>query len=207
MKLADLAFIVLVLFVLSSVVRLGYLLLRARSEAARRAGRRLTIVVAGYVVILLAVALVSPGEVRAMHTPWCFDDWCVAVDSVVTAPDIQGARPKHEWRVAWLTVSSTMRRARQAEPDAYVFLLDAAGNRHEASAAGERALDALSPGRHRLTDMLEPSSAISVAVAFDVSPSEGPYALSKSRRNRFPGMFIVGDAESLLHRPTTVPLP
>lgn len=207
MKLADLVFILAFLLTVFGVLRAVYLLLRRRVTDARRAASRLAVLLLAYFAVLLTVSVVSPADSHAMGTPWCFDDWCVSVDSVTAPAAIGTARPVHQWRIAWLTVRSTMRRGRQAEPDAYVFLLDRAGVRTYANAVGERALDDASPGRHRLTDPIDPESAFQVQTAFDVAPESGPFGLSKSRRSRFPGIFIIGDPESLLHRRPTVPLP
>lgn len=206
MKLADLAFIALALGTIIGLIRIGYLLLRRRAPSAKRVARRLALVLAGYAMVLLAVSFASTGSRRPMRTPWCFDDWCIQVDSVTGPAAIGSARPSGEWRVAWLTVSSTMRRGRQAEPDAYVFLVDRDGRRIEASDVGERALDTQSPSRHRVTDQLDPLGSFPVAIAFDADPAAGPFALSKSRRNRFPGILIIGDPESLMHALTAVTL-
>lgn len=207
MKLADLGFILVFLLTVLGVLRAVYLLLRRRVTDARRAASRLAMLLLAYLGVLLIVSVVSPAATYAMGAPWCFDDWCLTVDSVTAPATIGTARPIHQWRLAWLTVRSTMRRGQQAEPDAYVFLLDHAGVRTYANAVGERALDEASPRRKRLTDRLDPQSTFQVQTAFDVSPENGPFGLSKSRRNRFPGIFIIGDPESLLHRRTTVPLP
>lgn len=207
MTLADLLFIVFFLTVVVRTVTGFYQLARGRKEHATRALRQLTVMVVTWLALVVIVSLVSPAQTRPMRSPWCFDDWCFSVDSVSSPERIGSERATKGWRVVSLTVSSRMRRGTQAEPDAYVFLVDGQGKRYEASALGERALDRRNPTRHRIGDTLEPQGSIQVQTAFDVPPDAAPFGLSKARRSRFPSIVIIGDPVSLFHRPTTVLLP
>lgn len=207
MTLSDLVFILSFLTLVFGLGRIVYLLVRGRRGPAGRTAKRISIIVGLYAMVLLVTSLTSPGRNIAMGEAWCFDDWCLTVDSVAAPATIGSRRPAGRWVVVSMTVSSRMRRESQAEPDAYVFLVDVQGSRRSVSDDGERALDLIAPARHRIGDRLEPGGSFHVSAAFDEAERMGPFALSKARRSRFPGIIIIGNSESILHEPATVALP
>jgi hypothetical protein len=60
-----------------------------------------------------------PQRIRATFEPWCFDDWCLQVQKVDSAP--AGAKIAYAIK---LRVYSTARRATQRANGAWIYLLD-----------------------------------------------------------------------------------
>jgi hypothetical protein len=194
---------------LGSVVvflRIGYLLLRGRLPLARRLAIRWVTAAGIYFAVLLTFSIRQPMRVLPRNAPWCFDDWCISVDSVAHPPAINSIKPSGQWVVVSMTVSSRMQRRRQSEPDAFVYLLDSAGQRYEPSDVGVDALRSSGLEGKLITEFLEPGGSFQSRTAFDVPKAARRLLFVKERRSRFPGVFIIGDPVSLLHRPTVLPI-
>lgn len=105
-----------------------------------------------------------------------------------------------------MTVSSRMQRRRQSEPDAFVYLRDSASQRYEPSEVGVHALQSAGLQGKLITEFLEPGGSFQSRTAFDVPKAASELVFVKERRSQFPGVLIIGDPMSLLHRPTVLPI-
>jgi hypothetical protein len=192
--LSDLLFVGSVVFVLVQVVRIAVHALRGRRDRVTRSGRTLLLYGGGYAAVLLAVALSLPRRTFSQGERECFDDWCAAAIGVAPGAGIDGCDGASVW-IGTLEVSSDAKRVRQRAADAVALLEDDAGRRYEA--CGEPAAGA---GRG-LRDELGPGESFRVTLAFSLPAGARPAGFV-IRHGAFPGLLIIGDDQSLGHRPT-----
>jgi len=183
-----------VLLVIVALARLAYLAVLGRRRDAGRTARFLGLYVAAYAVVLGVVGLAMPRESRAPGERACFDDWCVAglrADAAGSgsAPCAAGADTR-VWIVSF-EVSSDARRVRQRARDARALLEDARGREYEACAGPL--------GAHALTDVLDPGESFVVQLPFRLPGAAAPAGAVISH-GAFPGVLLIGDDQSLLHR-------
>jgi len=195
MTIFDLFFI---LIFFASVAMLAVVVVTALRGRGRQAVTRLAalgVCLALYLGVIALVSLASPPRVLALGQDRCFDDWCVAVENAARAPS-----PTRTELTVTLRVSNRARRAPQRENGVAVAVLDEAGRRFEAAAQGEDA---------PFNILLQPGESVTTTRTFDVSGASGQLDLAVEHAgfSRFPGMFIIGDDSSLLHKPTIVHLP
>src|SRR4051812_21109237 len=124
MSAFDLVFMVTFLGSVGVFLRLAYLLLRGRSPVAWRLATRWLTIVGAYFTVLLTFSITQPTRILPRNAPWCFDDWCLKVDSIARPSAIGDLKASGQWIVVSLIVSSRMQRGRQSEPDAFVYLQD-----------------------------------------------------------------------------------
>lgn len=201
MLIGDLVFIVLVLTTLSVLLRALYLLMRGRYAQSTRVFGRLAIGLAIYFAALIAVSLLSPRKVLAMGQDRCFDDWCLAVESATTAPDIADKAANGKYYIVTLRVSSQAKRVSQRALDASVHLEDDRGNTYEPSDSGQRAYEAQHGPAKALFDRLEPGEFFNTVRVFDVPRDAGGLGLVVLH-GAFLGHLIIGDSQSFLHKRT-----
>jgi hypothetical protein len=187
MHLTDLLFLVAMLATLVAAIRILWCLARGAPGVARRTAVGWAVGALVYFTVLLVVSRVQSGRVVPLGDDECFDDWCIAVT----------AMERHDGRmVVTLRVSNHGRGRTQAEPDAYVYLRDDGGHELQPSAL------ATAEATASLGDQVPPGQAQTVQAVFDVRSDDNSLSLVKARRARFPGIVIIGDPSSLLHRPT-----
>jgi hypothetical protein len=195
MTIFDLVFIAVFL---ASVVTIGTAVGQALLGHGRKAAAllaRYAIGLAVYLAIVVIVSLVSPRRVLPVGQDRCFDDWCIGVADIRASPATSNGRG--------YTVTFRMRsRARgrpQRETGIAPYLLDAEGRRYDpvADTAAAPFDVTLSPGQSATaTRRFEvPSGARDLGV---VVAHEGSYG--------FPGLVIIGDEASLLHKKAVVPI-
>jgi len=180
----------------------------------RRAAALLGACAAGtaiYLGVVVAVSLASPQRVLAIGDDWCFDDWCVTVDEVrrtsVLGPRDRPATADGTFWVVRLHLSNHGRGRAQRASSAAIHLLDARGRRHAVSLRGQQALEADEGPAPPLTATVSVGTPVNTVQVFDV-PSDARIRGLTVRHpvGPAPGLFIVGDPASLLHRPTIVRL-
>ncbi|WP_423225720.1 hypothetical protein [Candidatus Amarolinea aalborgensis] len=195
MTIFDLLFIVIVVASLAMLAVVIATALRGRGRQAVRLLAALGVCLALYLGVIALVALASPPRVMALGQDRCFDDWCVAVEDIARVELLKGTE-----LTVTLRVSNRARRAPQRENGVVVAVLDEEGQRFEAAAPREEA---------PFSVLLQPGEAVTVTRTFDVSGASGRLNLVVEHAgfSRFPGMFIIGDDSSLLHKPTIVHLP
>jgi hypothetical protein len=196
--ISTLVFLGSVLFVLALLGRIAVSALRGRQDRLRGTARLLAGYVAGYAALLLAVALMMPRRTLPQGVRECFDDWCVAgVGAVASgAAPIPGCDGGNVW-IGTLEVSSDAKRVRQRAADAAAVLEDLSGRRYRPCAAPTQGAEAA----HGLRDELGPGDAFQVTLAFSLPAGARPAGFVISH-GAFPGAIIIGDDQSLAHRPT-----
>jgi hypothetical protein len=196
--ISSLIFLGSVLFVLVQLGGIALSALRGRQDRLRGTARLLAGYVAGYAAVLLAVALMMPRRTLPQGTRECFDDWCIAGVGAVpsgTVP-VPGCDGGNVW-IGTLEVSSDAKRVRQRAADAAATLEDQSGHRYPACAT--RAQGGGEP--RGLRDELGPGDSFQVTLAFSLPAGARPAGFVISH-GAFPGALIIGDDQSLAHRPT-----
>jgi len=182
------AFLATVVLLMSTVVAaIGG---RRRSVLSRLLG--LGVFVTVYLAVIVVASLRSPQRLFALNEPQCFDDWCVSVDDLEQMP----AGTEVSYAVT-LRLFSRARRRAQRENGVSVYLLDDRGRRYEPQA---------DPHAIPLNARLDPGEALIAIMRFIVPADIHNPDLVIAHR-RFPGMFIIGDDQSLFHKPSVIRLP
>lgn len=194
MTIFDLLFGVLFLIgVTSLLVASGAALLQRRARALVIL-RRLSIVAALYVCVLILVSVLTPRRLLALGEDQCSDDWCIAVQAVrrdTTRGDVG-------YEVAF-RLSSRARGVAQRERFVAVYLRDERGHRYGPVAAASAV---------PFDTLLSPGQAIVAVRRFMVPARAGAVGLVVAREGGgwFPGCCIIGDEGSLFHRRAIVKL-
>jgi hypothetical protein len=201
----DLLAIVSVLATVGAFVRIGYLLIRKRTAAAKKTATRLATFVATYAVTLIAVSLVSPGKELAIGDTRCFDEWCITVTTASLKPSIGDVRATGIFHVVTVRISSRSRGRRQREIDVCTYLTDSRGRRFDVSPMGQNALQRAGLAGEPVTSFVDPGGSFDSRLAFDVPQDATDVGFLKKSCGWLPNP-IIGDPGSFLHRPTTVRL-
>jgi hypothetical protein len=207
MSVFDLLFLTSMLGVAVVLVRLIYLLIRTRWRAAGKAASRLLLFIAAYMLVLTGFSIAEPRQQVPLGTPQCFDDWCITVEKASRQAVIGTARAAGTFCVATVRVSSRAKGWPQRETDVRVYLIDDRGRRFDVSPTGQRALEQQGLAGLPLTSYAGAGGSFESRLAFDVRRDVRQLNLVKTSWGWFPVRLIIGDPQSLLHRPTVVPLP
>ena len=147
---------------------------------------------AAYLVTVAAASLTTPQRLIQMREAQCFDDWCIAVDRAV--PTAAGRDVEY---TVTLRVFSRARRRTQRENGVSVYVLDDRGRRYEPRD---------DPRAVPLDVQLRAGESVTTTRSF-VLPADAENPGLVVAHARFPGMFIIGDNESLFHKPSVVRFP
>lgn len=133
MSIFDLLFVLVFLATVATLVVAGVAALRGRGATALRILGVLGACIAAYVATGLFVSLLEPRRVIAAGDPWCFDDWCLAVEHVSRTPGASDVTYAVDLRVF-----SRARRVTQRALGAWIYLIDPHGHRYppDADASG-----------------------------------------------------------------------
>ena len=168
---------------------------RGERERVRRGVVWLAGVWLVYLFVLVAVSLVQRQRVAEMGEPQCFDDLCFAVTGVEEVPGFLIRDGRRLVRVS-VRVTNQGRKA-QSEGLIWAYLVDAQGRRWEES-----------PGVNGVgltTRVLGGESVVSEPV-FKVAADATGLGLVFTHGRRQPGVLVIGDSDSWLHRRTVVEL-
>lgn len=195
MSIFDLAFLLFALGTLGGVALLLFLLVSRRRARARVVG--LTLLAAWFVYLsaLVSTSLATGPRLLDLGEDRCYDDWCIAVVGVGRA-DV-GAQQS---LTITLQLTNRARRVAQRENGFGVFVIDAAGNRFEPD------VDAAEPA---FDQRLQPGEVVLTHRTFTVPANVGELwlGLEHTGWDAVPGVLVIGDDSSWLHRPTLVRLP
>jgi hypothetical protein len=205
MGISDLFLIVSFFTVLLGLFGLLVALLTRRWVWLRRIALGLAIYLGIYVLLLAGVSLLSPQKVMALHQPRCFDDWCASVEGVVQQPAIGAVHAQGTFYLVSIQVSSRAKRITQRARDAAIYLLDEQGNRYDPSLEGQQALDAAGLSGPPLDSLVDAGGSFTHTAVFDLPPGADQPALVHTH-GAFPGLLVIGDDHSWLHKPTIVRL-
>ena len=185
---------------LATVIYSGWIVsfvVRQRWSVARCHARRLGLALVVYMLVVVAVGLLSPRRVLAPNEMLRYDDWRLGIETaefVDAIGPVVPSRADRRFLIVTLHIRSTARRVRQAAPaGALVYVLDSQGDRSEVAAAGQAALEKLRGVQPELTQMLDPAGSFQTTRVFEVSRRATELFLGHRHGSgvRFPGPFII----------------
>jgi len=203
MQITDLVFLVAMLATLVTVIRAIWRLIRGPRRSALRILQHWALGAVAYAVLLIGASLTQGRRTVAVNEDECFDDWCIAVVSAERQADPVADQAASVRTTVTLRISNRGRGRPQAEPDAYVYLLDDRGREIRAATPGA----AMGGMDTEIGGVVPAGESRVVTVAFDVPREAVAPVLVKARPGWFPSFFIIGDPVSLLHGPTVHALP
>jgi hypothetical protein len=195
MKATELLLLGLVGWTASGVIGVGVSLWRGEQQRVRRGVAWLLGVWVVYLCVVIGVSLGQRQRVLAMGEPQCFDDMCFAVTRVEEVP---GFLIRDGRRLLRVSVQVTNRgRKAQSEGLIRAYLLDGQGRRWEES-----------PGVNgvELTARVAGGSSVVSEPVFKVAADASGLGLVLTHGRWQPGVLVIGDSDSLLHRKTVVDL-
>lgn len=151
---------------------------------------------AAYMAVLMATSLLQPQKTVAMGQDQCFGDICFAVTSVEEVPGFLIHDGSRLVRVS-IRVSNRGRDKTQSDKLVQAYLVDAQGRRWEES---------MGISSVRLTATVPAGSSVMSEAVFKVANDASGLSLVLTHGHWQPGVFVIGDPDSLLHRQTRVPL-
>lgn len=208
MSLFDLLFIVLFLGTLILLLVIGVSALCGRRRLALRLLCLLSISLAAYFIVVIVVAVLAPQKVLTRSQCRCFDEMCFTVKDVNITPVIgrgqQAAKAQGMFYLVTIEVSCYGHGRAQSEAGVSASLVDATEHTYEVSPMGQRAYEAENTLNPPLTARVAPGESVSSVQVFDVHVEASEIALHIGHSG--PGLFILGDDESPLHKPTIIRL-
>jgi hypothetical protein len=195
MSFWELLLLLLVGWTALGAVGLTISLVRGEREQIGRGLRWLAGVWVVYLVVVVVVSLAQKQRVVAMGQDQCFDEMCFAVARVDEVPGFLVHDGQRLLRVSVRVTNKGHKTESEALMRAY--LVDAQGRRW-----GE------SPGLSgvRLTTKVGAGKSVVSQPVFDVSADASGLGLVFTHGQRQPGLLVIGDSDSMLHRRTVVPL-
>jgi hypothetical protein len=149
-----------------------------------------------YVVALVTVSLVQRQRVVAMGQEQCFDEMCFAVVGVEEVPGFLIRDGSRLVRVSVRVSNGGLGRA-QSERLIRAYLLDARGRRWEESEGVSGV---------RLTARVAAGDSVVSELVFKVAGDATGLELVLTHGWKQPGVLVIGDSDSWLHRRTVVKL-
>jgi hypothetical protein len=210
MQMFELVFLAGFFAVVITCLRIGWLLLRRRREAALFNLKWLGICTAVYFALLLVLSAFTPQRVYQVGNTRCFDDWCISVENAKSENQIgpEGFTTNGRLLLVTLRISSRARRVRQSEPYTEVFLLDAKGRQYEVAELPQRAFEAIKGPQAQLGTMLDPGGTFTTVRIFDIPEDLTQIGLATGQRGVLnPSIFIIGDEASIGHKRTIFRIP
>ncbi|WP_353068148.1 hypothetical protein RBB75_11225 [Tunturibacter empetritectus] len=195
MRLTELLLAGVVGWTALGVVGIGVSWLRGERARVRRGTAWLAAVWVVYLSVLIAVSLGQKQRVVAVGQPQCFDEMCFTVTGV---EEVKGFMVRDGRRLVRVTVRVTNRgRSAQSERLIQVYLTDAQGRRWEESAGVN--------GVGLATKVGGGASVVSEPI-FNVAGDATDLRLVLTHGWKQPGLLVIGDSDSVLHRKTVVEL-
>jgi hypothetical protein len=195
MKATELLLLGLVGWTAIGVIGVGVSLWRGERQRVRRGIAWLIGVWVVYLCLLTGVSLGQGQRVVAMGEPQCFDDMCFRVTRVEEVPGFLIRDGRRLLRVS-VQVTNKGRKA-QSEGLIRAYLLDGQGRRWE-----------MSPGVNgvELTARVAGGESVVSEPVFKVAADASGLGLVLTHGRWQPGVLVVGDSDSLLHKKTVVGL-
>jgi hypothetical protein len=177
------------------VIGVGVSLWRGERQRVRRGVAWLVGVWVVYLCVVMGVSLGQRQRVVAMGEPQCFDEMCFRVTGVEEVP---GFLIRDGRRLLRVTVQVTNKgRKAQSEGLIRAYLVDAQGRRWE-----------MSPGVNgvELTARVAGGGSVVSEPVFKVAADASGLGLVLTHGRWQPGLLVIGDSDSLLHKRTVVGL-
>jgi hypothetical protein len=175
----------------------GVIVSRVRGERqrVRRGVAWLVVVWVVYLCVLVGVSLGQRQRVVAIGEPQCFDEMCFTVTGVEEVPGFLIRDGRRLVRVL-VRVTNQGRKA-QSEGLIWAYLVDAQGRLWEES-AGVNGVG--------LTARVAGGGSVVSEPVFKVARDATGLKLVFTHGRRQPGVLVIGDSDSLLHKKTVVDL-
>jgi hypothetical protein len=177
------------------VIGVGVSLGRGERQRVRRGVAWLVGVWVVYLCVVIGVSLGQRQRVVAMGEPQCFDEMCFRV---IRVEEIPGFLIRDGRRLLRVSVEVT-NRGRKAQREGLIraYLMDAQGRRWE-----------MSPGVNgvKLTARVAGGGSVVSEPVFKVAGDASGLGLVLTHGRWQPGVLVIGDSDSLLHRKTVVAL-
>lgn len=169
------------------------LLMRERPKAMRHSLWIVAVWVV-YMTILLATSLTQPQKVVALGQDQCFDDMCFAVTDVQELPGYLIQDGSRLIRVS-IRITNHGKQKTQSEKLIQAYLIDKQGRRWEESTAVSGV---------RLTARVAAGDSVMSQPVFKVAGNATGLGLILTHGEHQPGVLVIGDSDSLLHKRTVV---
>jgi hypothetical protein len=195
MRATELLLLGLVGWTAIGIVGVGVALAGGERQRVRRGMAWILGVWAVYLSVVIGVSLRQRQRVVAMGEPQCFDEMCFAVTRVEEVPGFLIRDGRRLVRVS-VQVSNRGRKA-QSEGLIRAYLVDGQGRRWEES-AGVNGVE--------LTARVAGGGSVVSEPVFKVAGDATGLGLVLTHGNRQPGVLVIGDSDSLLHKRTVVKL-
>jgi hypothetical protein len=171
-------------------------LARREREKALRGVKWIAGVWVVYLATLVTVSLVQPQRVVAMGQEQCFDDMCFAV---VGAEEVPGFLIRDGSRLVRVSVRVSNRGPGRPQSEGLIraYLVDPRGRRWEESTG---------VGGVRLTARVAAGDSVMSEPVFKVAGDATGLELVFTHGWKQPGVLVIGDSDSWLHRRTVVKL-
>ena len=198
MRWAELLLLGLVLWTAIGVVGTTVRLARGERRLAGRGLLTIAVVWLLYLLVLMAVSWRQPVGVVPPGKEVCFDEMCFAVEG---ADEVEGfwARGQERARLVRVKVRIANRGKGRTESEALLraFLVDEQGRRWD---------EVRGLGGVRLTARVAAGDTVLSEPVFRVSKDSTGLGLVLTHGRWQPGVLVIGDSDSLLHRPTVMQL-
>ena len=195
MKATEILLIGLVGWTAIGVVGVGVSLWRGERGRVRRGVGWLVGVWVAYVAVVVGVSLAQRQKVVQIGEPQCFDEMCF---TVIRVEEVPGYLIRDGRRLIRVSVEVRNRgRKAQGEGLIWAYLVDAQGRRWEESAGVEGV---------GLTARVTGGGAVVSEPVFKVAGDAKGLGLVLTHGRWQPGLLVIGDSDSLLHRRTVVEL-
>jgi hypothetical protein len=166
---------------------------RERPKAVRHSLWIVTIWVL-YIAALLGVSLTRPQKVVALGRDQCFDEMCFAVTGVQELPGYLIHDGSHLVRVS-VRITNHGKEKPQSERLLRAYLVDKQGREWAQSTAVSGV---------RLTARVAAGDSVMSQPVFKVAKDATGLGLVFTHGQRQPGILVIGDSDSLLHKRTVV---
>lgn len=195
MRATELLLLGLVAWTGIGVLGVGVSLGRGERQRVRRGGAWLVGVWLVYLCVLVGVSLGQKQRVVAVGEPQCFDEMCFTVTGVEEVPGFLVRDGRRLVRVSVLVTN----KGRRAESEGLIraYLVDGQGRRWEES-AGVSGVG--------LTTRVAGGDSVMSEPVYKVAGDATGLGLVFTHGRRQPGVLVIADSDSLLHRRTVVGL-
>ena len=194
MNFRELLLLVLVGWTAVGAVGITYSLMRREKPKAMRNFSWIVAIWAIYMATLLGVSLLQPQKVVRLGQDQCFDDMCFAVTGVQELPEYLAHDGSRLVRVS-VRISNHGKEKPQSERLIRAYLVDSQG-RHWAESTAVSGV--------RLTARVAAGDSVTSQPVFKVAKGASGLGLVFTHGQRQPGVLVIGDSDSLLHRRTVV---
>ena len=192
MTVFDLLFLASALAAIAALVTAAAFAVGGRGDRSVAILKRLGMAVLAYAALVLIVAAATPQKIMQPGDPWCFDDWCLSVESFTQMPT-----PAGTYYTVSLRVFSEAKRVSQRAKDAWIYLIDRRGVRYSpVPNASDKPLDVL----------LQPGESVQTSRTFLVPNGVHELGLITGHGGPYCSMLppIIGEGGCLFNKPTMV---